>query len=92
MTWRKYSIQTQVTRLLAGLAVLFVAMTWAVQVFVIQPSFASLEKDDARRNLLRCTDAIVTCRTCPAWSATGVPGTTPIGLSRNGTIPFAKQI
>lgn len=58
MTWRKYSIQTQVTRLLAGLAVLFVAMTWAVQVFVIQPSFASLEKDDARRNLLRCTDAI----------------------------------
>lgn len=58
MSWRKYSIKTQVTRLLTGLAVLFVALTWAVQVFIIQPSFARLEKDDARRNLLRCTDAI----------------------------------
>ncbi len=58
MSWRKHSIRTQVTRLLAGLAVLFVALTWAVQVFIIQPSFASLENDDARRNLLRCTDAI----------------------------------
>jgi len=58
MSWRKHSIKTQVTRLLAGFAVLFVALTWAVQFFIIQPSFASLEKDVARRNLLRCTDAI----------------------------------
>lgn len=74
MNWRKHSIKTQVTRLLAGLAVLFVAMTWAVQVFVIQPSFASLERDDARKNLLRCTDAIDSdlqnlCSLVRDWSA-----------------------
>lgn len=55
---RTTSIQRQIMTLLSGLGLLFVLMIWAVQTFVIQPSFEQIETTEARQNLHRCKDAI----------------------------------
>lgn len=55
---RTTSIQWQIITLLSGLGLLFVIMIWAVQVFVIQPSFEQIETREAMKDLHRCKDAI----------------------------------
>ncbi len=55
---RTTSIQRQIITLLSGLGLLFVIMIWAVQVFVIQPSFEQIETREAMKDLHRCKDAI----------------------------------
>lgn len=52
------SIQKQIVTLLSVLGLLFVLMTWAVQAYVIQPSFEQIEFAEAREDLHRCKDAI----------------------------------
>ena len=54
------SIRAQITSLLIGLSVFFVATTWIIQAWVMMPAFERLEQEIAERNLNRCVDAIHT--------------------------------
>ena len=54
------SIRAQITSLLVGLSIFFVATTWMIQAWVMMPAFEGLEREIADRNLNRCIDAINT--------------------------------
>lgn len=53
------SIRTQIAALLTGLSVIFVAITYAVQVWVVMPSFSELEQRAVARDVKRCVEAIL---------------------------------
>jgi len=52
------SLRNQTAILLIGLSLAFVISTYAVQVLVVMPAFAELEKQAAERDVDRCIDAI----------------------------------
>ncbi len=52
------SLRHQTVILLIGLSIAFVISTYAVQVLVVMPAFAVLEKQAAQRDVDRCIDAI----------------------------------
>ncbi|MCA9057640.1 MAG: HAMP domain-containing protein, partial [Planctomycetaceae bacterium] len=52
------SISHQITKFLILLAVLFLGITWLVQVVIVRPTFEQLEREQAGRNVGRVEDAI----------------------------------
>jgi sensor domain CHASE-containing protein len=52
------SLRWQITNLLLVTTLVFVASTYLVQSFVVMPAFATLEEQQAIRDVERCVDAI----------------------------------